>query len=124
MIFWRGAMPERHWSAMCSSMRTIPTATPQTLAGGTDGSEGDWQIASWLLMRVPGPGGLVMDNPISGLSRWKILDNLRRSLVTPAQIFLLFLAWLILLQPSFGPTVVVGSVLVMPVICLPPSDPE
>ncbi|MDQ1261352.1 MAG: cyclic beta,2-glucan synthetase, partial [Euryarchaeota archaeon] len=39
---------------------------------------GDWQIASWLLMRVPGPGGLILDNPISALSRWKILDNLRR----------------------------------------------
>ena len=77
---------------------------------------GDWQIANWLLMRVPGPGGIVLDNPISGLSRWKILDNLRRSLVPPAQISLLFLAWLILLRPEFWTYVVVGSVLVMPVI--------
>ena len=72
---------------------------------------GDWQIASWLLMRVPGPGGLVMDNPISGLSRWKILDNLRRSLVNPAQITLLLLAWLLLLQPRFWTIMVVGAVL-------------
>jgi cyclic beta-1,2-glucan synthetase len=72
---------------------------------------GDWQIASWLLMRVPGPGGMVMDNPISGLSRWKILDNLRRSLVNPAQILLLLLAWLLLLQPRFWSAVVVGAVL-------------
>ncbi|MRR14043.1 hypothetical protein EG833_01150 [archaeon] len=63
---------------------------------------GDWQIASWLLTRVPGPGGLVMDNPITGLSRWKIFDNLRRSLVTPAQILLLLLAWLMMPQPGFG----------------------
>ncbi len=77
---------------------------------------GDWQIASWLLMRVPGPGALVMDNPISGLSRWKILDNLRRSLVTPAQILLLFLAWLMLPQPRFWTAVVVGSVLVSPIL--------
>jgi cyclic beta-1,2-glucan synthetase len=72
---------------------------------------GDWQIASWLLTRVPGPGGLVMDNPISGLSRWKIFDNLRRSLVTPAQILLLFFAWSILPQPGFWTAVVVGAVL-------------
>ena len=72
---------------------------------------GDWQIASWLLSRVPGPGGLVFDNPISGLSKWKILDNLRRSLVTPAQILLLFLGWLVLLQPWFWTSVVVGAVL-------------
>ena len=77
---------------------------------------GDWQIASWLLMRVPGPGGLVMDNPISGLSRWKIFDNLRRSLVTPAQILLLFLAWLMLLQPTFWTSMIVGTVLVLPVM--------
>jgi cyclic beta-1,2-glucan synthetase len=72
---------------------------------------GDWQIASWLLMRVPGPGGMVMDNPISGLSRWKILDNLRRSLVNPAQILLLLLAWLLLQEPRFWSAVVVGAVL-------------
>ena len=77
---------------------------------------GDWQIASWLLTRVPGPGGLVMDNPISGLSRWKIFDNLRRSLVTPAQILLLFLAWSILPQPGFWTAVVVGAVLAPSVI--------
>ncbi|MCX6672690.1 MAG: cyclic beta 1-2 glucan synthetase [Methanothrix sp.] len=80
---------------------------------------GDWQIASWLLMHVPGPGGLILDNPISALSRWKILDNLRRSLVIPAQILLLFLAWLMLLQPRFWTAVVVGAVLALPVLsCL------
>jgi cyclic beta-1,2-glucan synthetase len=77
---------------------------------------GDWQIGSWLLSRVPGPGGLVLDNPISGLSRWKILDNLRRSLVTPAQIMLLFLGWLVLLQPWFWTSVVVGAVLAPPML--------
>ena len=77
---------------------------------------GDWQIASWLLSRVPGPGGLALDNPISGLSKWKILDNLRRSLVTPAQILLLFLGWLVLPQPWFWTSVVVGTVLAPPVL--------
>ncbi|MCX6678148.1 MAG: cyclic beta 1-2 glucan synthetase [Methanothrix sp.] len=77
---------------------------------------GDWQIASWLLMRVPGPGGLILDNPISALSRWKILDNLRRSLVTPAQILLLFSAWLMLPQPRFWTIVVIGAVLALPVL--------
>lgn len=77
---------------------------------------GDWQIAGWLLMRVPGPGGLILDNPISALSRWKILDNLRRSLVTPAQILLLFLAWSMLPQPRFWTIVVAGAVLALPVL--------
>ncbi|HEY4002738.1 MAG TPA: glucoamylase family protein, partial [Candidatus Xenobia bacterium] len=51
---------------------------------------GDWQIAGWLLPRVP--GGL--SNPLSSLSQWKILDNLRRSLVPVAVLLLLLLSWL------------------------------
>ena len=42
---------------------------------------GDWQIASWLFRRVPGVAGRRERNPLSVLSQWKILDNLRRSLV-------------------------------------------
>ena len=41
---------------------------------------GDWQIARWLLPGVPGPGAHLQKNPLSALSRWKIFDNLRRSL--------------------------------------------
>ena len=55
---------------------------------------GDWQIAWWLLPRVPRAGGTWGPNPLSVLSRWKILDNLRRSLVPVAMIALLLLGWL------------------------------
>ena len=41
---------------------------------------GDWQIMRWLLPRVPDFTQAVIANPISLISRWKILDNLRRSL--------------------------------------------
>ena len=51
---------------------------------------GDWQIASWLLPRVPGPDGARLPNLLSNLSQWKLFDNLRRSLV-PAGLTLLFL---------------------------------
>lgn len=43
---------------------------------------GDWQLLTWLTGRVPGPQGSA-PNPVSLLSRWKIFDNLRRSLTTP-----------------------------------------
>src|SRR6187551_652018 len=50
---------------------------------------GDWQIAAWLGLFVPpGQAGRVR-NSISLLSRWKILDNLRRSLVPIALLVLL-----------------------------------
>ncbi len=54
---------------------------------------GDWQIAAWLFPYVPGPGGTRLKNPLSALSRWKILDNLRRSLVPPALVLMLITGW-------------------------------
>ena len=45
---------------------------------------GDWQIAQWVLPWVPGPDGRLRKNPLSMLSRWKIFDNLRRSLTAAA----------------------------------------
>ena len=55
---------------------------------------GDWQVAGWLSSRVPDESGQRVANPISLVSRWKILDNLRRSLVEPATFVLLLFAWL------------------------------
>ena len=47
---------------------------------------GDWQIADWILPRVPQPGGRRGSNQLSWFNRWKILDNLRRSLVPAASL--------------------------------------
>jgi cyclic beta-1,2-glucan synthetase len=57
---------------------------------------GDWQIAGWLLAHVPDESGKQVVNPISISAQWKILDNLRRSLVEPATLVLLVLGWLVL----------------------------
>ncbi len=57
---------------------------------------GDWQITGWLLSRVPDESGRKVPNPISLVSQWKILDNLRRSLVEPATFLLLVFGWLVL----------------------------
>jgi cyclic beta-1,2-glucan synthetase len=55
---------------------------------------GDWQIAQWLFSRVPDESGRFVRNPISTISRWKILDNMRRSLVEPCTLILLVAGWL------------------------------
>ena len=55
---------------------------------------GDWQIASWVLGRVPNARGGTDPNPLSLINRWRILDNLRRSLVPSASLFLLLFGWL------------------------------
>jgi cyclic beta-1,2-glucan synthetase len=60
---------------------------------------GDWQIVEWLTDRVPDESGARVPNPISVVSRWKILDNLRRSLVEPATLALLLFGWLVMGHP-------------------------
>ena len=55
-------------------------------------ARGDWQILAWLLPFVPTRAGLKR-NQLPMLSRWKILDNLRRSLLAPATLLLLLAAW-------------------------------
>jgi cyclic beta-1,2-glucan synthetase len=56
---------------------------------------GDWQLLRWLTRRVPGPDG-PEPNRLSVLSRWKILDNLRRSVVEIAQLVFLVAGWTVL----------------------------
>lgn len=55
---------------------------------------GDWQLLPWLLPWVPRRDGGFERNPLSWLSRGKLLDNLRRSLVPAATVALLVLGWL------------------------------
>jgi cyclic beta-1,2-glucan synthetase len=55
---------------------------------------GDWQIAQWMFSHVPDESGRLGQNPISYVSRWKIFDNLRRSLLDPALLILFVAGWL------------------------------
>src|SRR5579872_2448029 len=54
---------------------------------------GDWQTLRWLRDRVPEGETQLEPNPISAISRWKILDNLRRSLLEPSLMVLFLSAW-------------------------------
>ena len=57
---------------------------------------GDWQILQWVRAKVPDFHRRPIDNPISLISRWKIVDNLRRSLLEPSQLALILAGWLYL----------------------------
>jgi len=71
---------------------------------------GDWQLLPWIFGRERGA--------ISVLGRWKMLDNLRRSLLAPAAFFLLILAlgapaevfalWLVFVLLSQGISVLIN----------------
>jgi len=56
---------------------------------------GDWQILFWLFPFVPSARGLKR-NPVPLIGRWKIFDNLRRSLVPPTLLMLLVAGWTVL----------------------------
>jgi hypothetical protein len=75
---------------------------------------GDWQIVSWLAGRVPNEAGRRVPNPISFLSRWKILDNLRRSLVEPGIFLLFILGWTVLPGTPLYWTLVTIAILFVP----------
>jgi cyclic beta-1,2-glucan synthetase len=76
---------------------------------------GDWQLLPWLGARVPGAGGTRLSNPLSLLDRWKILDNLRRSLLAPTLLLLAVAGWLWLPGPAWLWTALVIGVLGTPI---------
>jgi cellobiose phosphorylase len=59
-------------------------------------ARGDWQIARWLLPRVPDASRRSVRNTMPLIARWKILDNLRRSLTPPGLLVLFLAGWTIL----------------------------
>ena len=77
---------------------------------------GDWQLARWILPRVPGADARLHRNPLSALSRWKIFDNLRRSLVPAALTLLLLLGWIALPRGWFWTLTVLGILVVPSVV--------
>jgi cyclic beta-1,2-glucan synthetase len=58
-------------------------------------TRGDWQIIRWLFRRVPEAHGRKAKNKLPLISRWRIFDNLRRSLTAPALVLWLLAAWTI-----------------------------
>lgn len=55
---------------------------------------GDWQLLPWLWSRVPHRQKDFAPNSFVLIDRWKIVDNMRRSLVAPAVLALMVAGWL------------------------------
>ncbi len=75
---------------------------------------GDWQIAAWAFRYIPTLSGHER-NPLSLISRWRIFDNLRRSLVPVASMLLLILGWLISPVPGAW-SLLVGLSIAIPAV--------
>ncbi|HEY0367291.1 MAG TPA: protein ndvB, partial [Pyrinomonadaceae bacterium] len=77
-------------------------------------TRGDWQIIRWLFPAVPDGNRKKVRNTLPLIARWKILDNLRRSLLAPA----LFL-WLVASCALFPGSALLWSLFVFLVIAFP-----
>ena len=91
-----------------------PTTYPMEASRRHRWTRGDWQLAGWLLPRVPGPGGKRQPNPLALLSVWKLWDNLRRSLVPAALVALCVGGWLFAVGPSWLWPVLTAGALFLP----------
>jgi cyclic beta-1,2-glucan synthetase len=75
---------------------------------------GDWQIMFSLLPHVRNFFGQKVRNPLNHISRWKIIDNLRRSLTEFATLLLFLYSWLLLPGAALHWTMAAIALLMLP----------
>lgn len=78
-------------------------------------TRGDWQIALWLFPFVQNAKKEWVRNTLPLVARWKILDNLRRSLLAPATFLWFLLSWTVLHGKPLAQTVAIILTLSFPV---------
>jgi cyclic beta-1,2-glucan synthetase len=76
-------------------------------------TRGDWQLLPWLFPSVPALHGR-RRNPLTAVSRWKVFDNLRRSLVPASLITLCLVGWYALPFIAWLTTLSIITVLASP----------
>jgi len=78
---------------------------------------GDWQIADWIFPKVMDRNQRRITNILGPLSRWKILDNLRRSLVPIASVGVLAVTWFLAADLQlFTTALIAGVILSQPLV--------
>jgi len=76
---------------------------------------GDWQIFAWMTFFVRHGDGRLAKNRLSALSRWKIFDNLRRSLLPVSFLMFLLMGWFLLPFPLLW-TLAIVAIILLPVL--------
>ncbi len=78
-------------------------------------ARGDWQLLPWILGRVTAPTGATSSNSaIPAIGRWKMLDNLRRTLSAPFAILGLLAGLMLPIQAAVVWTTFVIATIVLP----------
>ncbi|MFN8060218.1 MAG: glucoamylase family protein [Vicinamibacterales bacterium] len=83
-------------TGLCSDIHVIDDYPSHYLAWAVRQhrwTRGDWQIARWLTARVPTESGASVRNVLPWVSRWKIADNLRRSLLPASVVAMCTYGW-------------------------------
>ena len=82
-------------------------------------ARGDWQLLPWILGRPPrATGAQPARSPMPAIGRWKMLDNLRRTLSAPAAVLALIVGWTLPL-----PAALIWTLFVVLTIAAPPLIP-
>ena len=79
-------------------------------------ARGDWQLLPWILGLPPAPGRA--SAPLPAIGRWKMVDNLRRTLSPGAALASLWAGWLLPL-----PGAALWTVFILTTFVLPPLIP-
>ncbi len=76
-------------------------------------ARGDWQLLPWILGHARNTAGRKEKTRIPVEDRWKMVDNLRRSLVAPSSLLVLVTAWILPDVPALlWAGLIVGSIAV------------
>lgn len=78
-------------------------------------TRGDWQLLPWFLPKVPAEQG-TRPYDFRAFDAWRVLDNLRRSLLAPALVALAALTWSSGTELALVGTGVIAAVFIVPVV--------
>ncbi len=92
-------------------------------------ARGDWQLLPWIFGRGPTPSGVAANaTAVPAIGRWKMLDNLRRTLSAPAAVLALLVGWtlpfhLALIWTLFVVLTIAAPTLIPVLAAIPPRRP-
>ena len=79
-------------------------------------ARGDWQLLPWILGRGPVAGNDCKGGAIPAIGRWKMLDNLRRTLSAPAAVLALLVGWTLPFEAAAIWTCFILATIVLPTL--------
>ena len=77
-------------------------------------ARGDWQLLPWILGRARDATGSRTRSAVPGIGRWKMVDNLRRTLSAPLALATLVAAWTLPSVPAGAWTALVLASILLP----------